>query len=114
MTFPGDRDLHEGRSPSQTTTLLLRQCLGLSWKSQGKEIDDFFEGMAIKQTDFARDIDVDWAAQPFVGQHAFKILQAAGYEGTPNDLWQAVTGQDAPYHIQKPAKKPAPKKRKTA
>ena len=113
MAFPGDMDFKEGRSPSQTTTLILQQCLGSSRKSEGKELDDFFKGLAISQGAFARDIDADWVNQPFIGQHAFKIIQAAGYQGTENDLWLAVTGRDAPYHINKPTKKPATRKRKT-
>jgi hypothetical protein len=113
MAFPGDLDFKEGRSPSQTMTLILQRCLGSSRKSEGNELDDFFAGLAISLRAFAKDIDTDWVTKPFVGQHAFKIGQAAGYQGTENDLWLAVIGRDAPYHIKRPAKKPATMKRKT-
>jgi hypothetical protein len=113
MAFAGDMDFKEGRSPSQTTTLILQQCLGKSKKSKGNELEDFFEGLAISSRAFAKDIDADWITKPFIGQHAFKIVLAAGYEGTENDFWLAITGRDAPYFIKKPAKKPSPRKSKT-
>ena len=115
MTFLGDVEFVEGRRPSQTTTVVLGQCLGCSKKNDGKEIEKFLLGMSIKPDAFFRDIDADWPGKPFIGQHAFKIVQTAGYEGTENDFWMAVTGQDAPYFIKKTvvkAKKPAPAKRR--
>ena len=102
----GDLDFKEGRSPSQTTTLLLQRCLGCAQGDEGKGIGKFFAGVLIKAEAFFRDIEGDWAARPFIGQHAFKILQMAGYMGTEHDLWNSVTGNTAPYPVKKPKAEP--------
>lgn len=109
MKFAGDLDFDEGRTPSQTTTILLQRCLGCSKGDQTKGIGEFLEGMLIKPSAFFKDINGDWIVRPFLGQHAFKVLQAAGYEGTEHDLWYSVTGRTAPYKVTKP--KPEPKRR---
>jgi hypothetical protein len=109
MRFTGDLDFDEGRSPGRTTTILLQRCLGCDKGDETKGIAEFLEGMLIKPSAFFRDIDADWVVRPFLGQHAFKVLQAAGYEGTEHDLWYTVTGRTAPYKVLKA--KPEPKKR---
>lgn len=102
MTFTGDLDFKEGRSPSQTTTILLQRCLRCVRGVETKGIGDFLEGLFIKPVAFFADINGDWAGRPFLGQHVFKVLQAAGYEGTEHDLWYSVTGRTAPYKVTKP------------
>ena len=99
MTFIGDVDFVEGRSPSKTTTVVLRKCLGCQKQAGEKEINGFLEGLSIKPIAFFKDIDADWLAKPFIGQHVFKVVQSAGYLGTEDDLWLAVTGDRAPYAI---------------
>jgi hypothetical protein len=99
MTFIGDVELVEGRSPSKTTTVILRKCLGCKTQAGEKEIDGFLESLSIKPEAFFKDIDADWIGKPFIGQHVFKVVQAAGYGGTEDDLWFAVIGSRAPYAI---------------
>jgi hypothetical protein len=111
MTFLGDMDFVEGRSASKTTTLMLRRCLGCVKEDDGKSVGKFLDGLKIKAEAFFRDIDGDWGGRPFIGQHVFKVVQAAGYEGTENDLWATVTGSFAPYPVRK-VKVVAPKKAK--
>ena len=101
MKFAGDLDFKEGRSPSQTTTILLQRCLGCARGVETKGIGDFLEGLLIKPAAFFADINGDWVGRPFLGQHVFKVLQAAGYEGTEHDLWYSVTGRTAPYKVTK-------------
>jgi len=105
MTFIGDLDFKDGRTPSQTTTLVLGRCL----EAMGKDIDTFLQGMSINPLAFFSDINTDWLRRPFIGQHVFKVLQAAGYKGTENDIWYSVTGSTAPYAVKRP--KAEPKKR---
>jgi hypothetical protein len=117
MGFLGEMEFKDGRPPSQTTSLILQRCLGCKRQDPGKELEEFFKSLSITQKAFAKDIDADWESQPFVGQHAFKIAQAAGYEGSENEFWLSTTGRDAPYPIKKipVPKKPRPKKlKKTA
>lgn len=113
MSFIGDLDFKEGRSPSQTTKILLQRCLGCAKGDETKGIGAFLEGMQIKPSAFFMDIDGDWASRPFLGQHVFKVLHTAGYMGTEHDLWNTVTGSAAPYAVKKlkaPPKKRAAKK----
>jgi hypothetical protein len=99
MTFIGEVDFVEGRSHSKTTTAVLRKCLGCAKQAGEKQIDGFLERLSIKPDAFFEDIDADWLARPFIGQHVFKVVQAAGYVGTEDDLWLAVTGSMAPYAV---------------
>jgi len=92
----------EGRSVSKTVTLVLESCLGGGDQDSGKAIAEFFARMKIHQEAFFRDISGDWDGRPFLGEHAFKIVRAAGYEGTEHDLWIAVTGFEAPYALKSP------------
>ena len=92
-------DFVEGRSPSKTTTAVLRKCLGCINQAGQEQIDGFLERLSIKPEAFFTDIDADWLAKPFIGQHVFKVVQAAGYVGTEDDLWVAVTGSMAPYAV---------------
>jgi hypothetical protein len=103
MRFTGDLDYRETRSPGQTTTILLQRCLGCPKGEEAGGIGKFLEGLSIKPAAFFSDIDGDWAGRPFLGQHAFKVLQAAGYQGTEHDLWYSVTGRTAPYKVRKSA-----------
>ena len=115
MRFTGDLDFKAGRSPSQTTTILLQRCLGYDRGDETEGIGEFLEGLRIKPVAFFTDINGDWVGRPFIGQHVFKVLQAAGYKGTEHDLWYSVTGRTAPYVVKK--LKPEPKRhiaRKTA
>jgi hypothetical protein len=105
MSFIGDLDFKDGRNPSQTTTLVLQRCL----ETEGKNIETFLHGLSINPLAFFTDINADWLRRPFIGQHVFKVLQAAGYKGTENDIWYSVTGSTAPYAVKKP--KAEPKKR---
>ena len=107
MTFVGDLDFKDGRNPSQTTTIVLERCL----EASGNSIATFLEGLSIKPVAFFTDINADWLRRPFIGQHVFRVLQAAGYKGTETDLWYSVTGSAAPYAVKKP---PAAPKRKAA
>ena len=110
MTFLGNVDCVEDRAASKTTTLVLQKCLG--GKGDGRRaINKFLEAMRIKPDAFFHDIDGDWLRQPFIGQHVFKVVQAAGYEGTEHDLWNTVTGDQAPYPV-KMSKMAGPKKPK--
>ena len=99
MTFIGDVEFMEGRSPSKTTTVVLRKCLGCRKQAGEKEIDGLLERLSITPGAFFKEIDADWIGRPFIGQHVFKVVQAAGYAGTEDDLWLAVTGASAPYAI---------------
>lgn len=99
MTFIGDVAFVEGRSLSKTTTLVLRKCLGCEKQDGEKEIDGFLKGLSIKPEAFFKDIDADWTDKPFIGQHVFKVVEAAGYGGTEDDLWLAVIGGTAPYAV---------------
>ena len=100
MTFIGDVEFMEGRSPSKTTTVVLRKCLGCRKQAGEKEIDGLLERLSITPGAFFKEIDADWIGRPFIGQHVFKVVQAAGYRGTEDDLWVAVTGGMAPYAIE--------------
>ena len=108
MRFIGDLDFKAGRSPRQTTTILLQRCLGFARGDDTKGIGEFLEALFIKPIAFFADINGDWAGRPFLGQHVFKVLQAAGYQGTEHDLWYSVTGRTAPYVVRKA--KPVSKK----
>jgi len=99
MTFIGDVAFVEGRSPSKTTTVVLRKCLKCEKQAGEKEIDGFLERLSIKPEAFFKDIDADWTDKPFIGQHVFKVVEAAGYGGTEDDLWLAVIGATAPYAV---------------
>jgi len=101
MRFTGDLDFKEGRSPSQTTTILLQRCLGCARGDETKSMEEFLKGLFIKPVAFFTDINGDWVGRPFLGQHVFKVLQAAGYKGTEHDLWYSVTGRTAPYAVKK-------------
>lgn len=105
MTFLGNVEFVEGRTASKTTALVLQKCL-----DKGEVVNEFLEAMNIKPDAFFRDIDGDWNGRPFIGQHVFKVVQAAGYEGTEHDLWNTVTGDPAPYPVKLP---PAPRPKKT-
>jgi hypothetical protein len=110
MTFLGDIEVVEGRSPSNTTTVLLRECLGNKKEAGGKDIAGFLEGLSIKPEAFFKEIDADWIGRPFIGQYVFSVVQSAGYKGTEDDLWLAVTGARAPYPVKgrgSPQHKPA-------
>ena len=106
MTFIGDVEFMEGRSPSKTTTVVLRKCLGCRKQAGEKEIDGLLERLSITPGAFFKEIDADWIGRPFIGQHVFKVVQAAGYRGTEDDLWVAVTGGTAPYAIKERAGQP--------
>jgi len=97
MTFIGDVEFMDGRPHSKTTAVVLRKCLGCEKQDEGKEISEFLERLSIKPEAFFKDIDADWTGRPFIGHHVFKVVQAAGYGGTEDDLWLAVTGSTAPY-----------------
>ena len=75
----------------------MRKCLGCEKQDGAKEIDGFLKGLSIKPEAFFKDIDANWTDKPFIGQHVFKVVHAAGYRGTEDDLWLAVTGGTAPY-----------------
>jgi hypothetical protein len=66
MTFIGDVEFVEGRSPSKTTTVVLRKCLGCEKQAGEKEIDGFLESLSIKPEAFFKDIDADWIGRPFM------------------------------------------------
>lgn len=97
MTFIGEIEFKDGRSPGTTTASILRRCIGGEKQAAQEQVDDFLERLAIKPIAFFRDIDTDWHARPFIGQHVFKIARSAGYLGTEDDLWLSVTGGLAPY-----------------
>jgi hypothetical protein len=97
MSFVGKVEFVEGRSASETTSLVLRHCLGCGKDDNGVAIGSFLKRLKISPIAFFKDIDGDWHDRPFVGQHVFKVVTAAGYEGTEHDLWLAVTGNLAPY-----------------
>lgn len=99
MTFLGDIEFVEGRSFSKTTHAVLRKCLGGDKQAGQKNIDEFLEGISIKPIAFFKDVEADWLERPFIGQHVFKVVRLAGYLGTEDDLWLAVTGGVAPYAI---------------
>lgn len=101
MTFIGDVEFVDGRSPSETTTVILLKCLRRKNNTGEKDLDRFFERLSIKPGAFFNEINTDWVAKPFIGQHVFKVVQAAGYEGTEADLWIAITGTTAPYGIKR-------------
>jgi hypothetical protein len=102
MAFTGNVEFLEGRSPSKTTAMVLRRCLGCGQDAAGAAIEAFLEKHGIKPSAFFTDIDGNWAAKPFIGQHVLKTVQAAGYGGTENDLWLAVTDETAPYRTTQP------------
>jgi hypothetical protein len=108
MRFAGDLGYKAGRSPSQTTAILLQRSLACAPGSEEKRIREFLEGLSITPSVFFADINGDWDGRPFLGRHAFKVLQAAGYQGTEHDLWYSVTGRTAPYFVKKT--KPEPKR----
>jgi hypothetical protein len=95
----GDVEFVEGRSPRETTTAVLQNCLGSEKKAGQKQIDGFLKQLSIKPDAFFNDIDTDWLGRPFIGQHVFKVAQSAGYLGSEDDLWLAVTGSTAPYAV---------------
>ena len=99
MAFLGNLDFVEGRSTSKTTMLVLQLCLGCGKKDEGKAVGIFLQGMRITPDAFFKDIQDDWSSKPFLGEHVFKVAQAAGYEGNENDLWDSVTGNPAPYPV---------------
>ncbi len=100
MAFIGEVAFVQGRSFSETTAVVLRKSLGCGKHAGEQEIDGFLRRLSIKPEAFFRDIDTDWIGRPFIGQHVFKVVQAAGYGGTEHDLWLAVTGGMAPYAIE--------------
>lgn len=102
MAFLGSVEFVEGRSASKTTTLVLQRCLRCGKQDEGKAVDEFLKRMKINPDAFFRDIDGDWHGRPFIGEHVFKVVRAAGYEGTEHELWIAVTGDRAPYPVKKP------------
>jgi len=102
MAFLGSLEFVEGRSASTTTTLVLERCLRCGNQDAEKATGEFLKSMKIQPDAFFRDIAGDWASRPFLGEHVFKIVLAAGYEGTEHDLWTTVTGYPAPYHIKTP------------
>ena len=102
MAFTGDVEFLEGRSPSKTTTMVLRRCLACGQETADAAIEAFLEEHAIRPAAFFADIDGSWADKPYIGQHVFKTVQAAGYGGTENDLWLAVTDHAAPYRTTPP------------
>jgi len=106
MSYLGNVDFVEGRAASKTTALMLEGCL-----DEGESVNEFLETMKIKPDAFFKDIDGDWNGRPFIGEHVFKVVQAAGYEGTEHDLWNTVTGDPAPYPVKLP-KVARPKKPK--
>jgi hypothetical protein len=99
MRFIGDLDFRAGRSPSQTTTILLQRCLGCAKGDEATGVERFLERLLITPLAFFMEINGDWAGRPFLGKHVFKVLQAAGYQGTEHDLWYSVTGRTAPYMV---------------
>jgi hypothetical protein len=101
MRFIGDLDFQEKRSPSQTTTALLQLCLGCAKGEETEGIKELFKGLLIKPEAFFAMINGNWAGRPFLGQYAFRVVQAAGYKGTEHDLWYSVTGRTAPYAVKK-------------
>jgi len=109
MRFVGDLDYKEGRSPGQTTAVVLQRCL----QALGKDTAEFLEALSIQPGAFFVSINTDWARRPFVGRHVFRVLQAAGYEGTEHDIWYSVTGCTAPYRVTMQPPQAPPKKRKT-
>lgn len=117
MTLISDVEFMEGRSPRETTTAVLQKCLGFERTAGRKQIDGFLEQLSIKPEAFFNDIDTDWLGRPFIGQHVFKVAQSAGYLGSEDDLWLAVTGSTAPYAVKGrgvPPKKAVITKLKTA
>lgn len=102
MTFLGDLEFSDGRSASKTTEMVLQRCLGCAKDDSGQAIGDFLDGLQINSDAFFRDIDGDWSGRPFIGEHVFKVVAAAGYEGTEHDLWTTVTGYPAPYAVKMP------------
>lgn len=102
MGFLGSLEFAEGRSVNKTTTMVLERCLGCGNRDQGKAIAEFLTSLRIQPDAFFRDIQGDWSGRPFLGEHVFKIVQAAGYEGTEHDLWTTVTGYPAPYPVKSP------------
>lgn len=116
MGYLGSVDFVEGRSFSKTTSLVLQRCLGCSSADGRHAIGEFLGTLRIQPEAFFRDIDGDWNGRPFLGEHVYKVVKAAGYEGTEHDLWTAVTGFPAPYPIKAPkaVKAKAPRAKKTA
>jgi hypothetical protein len=102
MAFTGNVAFQDGRSPSKTTAMVLGRCLGCGQKAAGAAIEAFLEKHDIKPSAFFTDIDGNWADKPYIGQHVFRVVQAAGYGGTENDLWLAVTDETAPYRTTQP------------
>ena len=101
MTFIGDVKFVDGRSPSDAAALVLRRCLRCEKQEGSERIGTFLERLSISPRAFFADIDTRWMDRPFIGQHVFKVVRAAGYEGSENDLWLAVTGNAAPYRVLK-------------
>ena len=97
--YLGEVKFVEGRSPSETAALVLRRCLESGRQAAEAAIDAFLKRLSIKPSAFFADIDGSWTDRPFIGQHVFKVVVAAGYRGTENDLWLAFTGNIAPYRV---------------
>jgi len=106
MAFLGNVAFSAKRSPSQTAAIVMQRCFKRRENGSATTIEKFLESMSIKPEAFFRDIDADWLQKPFIGQHVFKVVQAAGYAGTENNLWESVTGYEAPYPIRQTAKSP--------
>jgi len=114
MAFLGNVPFSAKRSPSQTAAIVMQRCFKRGDHDSETTIEKFLESLSIMPEAFFRDIDTDWLQRPFIGQHVFKVVQAAGYAGTENDLWESVTGSDAPYPIRQPLKSSIRKARATA
>jgi hypothetical protein len=99
MAFLGNLEFVEGRPASKTAKLVLQLCLGCGTKDEGKAVGAFLKGIRIVPDAFFKDIEDDWNSKPFIGEHVFKVVQSAGYEGTEHDLWDSVTGNPAPYPV---------------
>jgi hypothetical protein len=99
MAFLGNLAFVEGRPVGKTTRLVLQLCLGCGTRDEGKAIGVFLKGLRIQPDAFFKDIQDDWNSKPFIGEHVFKVIQSAGYEGTEHDLWDSATGNPAPYPV---------------
>jgi len=114
MAFLGNVAFSAKRSPSQTVAIVMQRCFRRRKPGSETTVEKFLESLSIKPEAFFRDIDADWLWRPFIGQHVFKVVQAAGYAGTENDLWESVTGSGAPYPIRQPLKSSTAKARVAA
>jgi hypothetical protein len=112
MAFTGEVEFVDGRAPSKTAAMVLRRCLGCGQEAAEAAIEAFLRKLSIKPSAFFADIDDSWADKPYLGQHVYKTVLAAGYGGTENDLWLAVTDHAAPYRTTKPKRETARKAKK--